>query len=360
VAQIAIPGGFYIPHKDVTQGIPTVGFATACFLTGTGTQKVAWVFQVPKTGTLDKVELMCNFVSSPSDVKISFQDVDGSGLPDGTPDQYRVMSGITATWTVPGLMTSTGADGGSKRSVTVGDWLAVVTEWNSATTGEVDWASLANNSNTEQIYIPSWLSHNGTSYTKRGPNNYCGLALKYDDGTYAAPWGPCYPISTTATVNYGSGSTPDERALYFSFPVAVTVDGGWYQIDLNANVDIVLYDSDGTTPLATLSLDGDYGLAQQPHPRWFKFASEVALLASTNYRLAVKPTTATTVGVYEMTTASAAIMAALPGGAWHLSTRTDAGSWTQTTTTRPFAGLHVTKVADDALVASPISTPFVG
>lgn len=338
-----VPGGFYHPQYNIVKGLPDVSFYASGYLTGTTRVRVAWVIQVPKTGTLDKFELMCNFVSSPSPVKFSFQNVDGSGIPDGTVDQYRVRSGITAVWTVPGLITSDGTDGGSKRAVTKGEMLACVTEWDSATTGEVDWAGLTNNSNSETNFFPYLLSHNGSSYTKQTPNAYPSLALKYDDGTYETPVGVCYPLQSITTSQFSNADTPDERALYFSFSAAVTVDGGWFHIDLNANIEIVLYDSDGTTALATLAIDADHVMAATPAPRYFTFDAPVTLLPDTNYRLAVKPTTSTFVAIYEMSFATAAIHDALPGGsAFCLSTRTDAGAWTETTTKRPFAGLHIT------------------
>jgi hypothetical protein len=287
-------------------------------------------------------------------VKFSFQDVDGStGTPDGTPDQYRVKTGasITAGWVEPGLITSDGTDTGTKRSVTKGQLLALVMEWDSTKTGEIDPHGIMNysTSGSQGGGLPYGMTHNGTSWSKANSGHYPSFALKYDDGTYAsiAPLG--LPISAgVSSRNFASNSTPDERGLYFSFPTGVKIDGGWIHLDLNASspVDMVLYDTDGTTVLASMTLDPDVVVTNDPQFRRFLFSSEITLVAGAFYRLVMKPTSTTSSVMYEISVTSAAVMDAMPGGAnFHLTTRTDAGAWTQTATSRPWMGVRVVAIS---------------
>jgi len=93
-------------------------------LNGTG-QRIGYVFQVPKTGTLDRFGLMMGAsVVAVNGIKFSFQDI-SSNVPDNTADQFGVVvqASITAnTWLEPSdYLGSTGLGSGSKRSVTQGD-----------------------------------------------------------------------------------------------------------------------------------------------------------------------------------------------------------------------------------------------
>jgi hypothetical protein len=342
MALTAIPGGLWIPQHQEVGGPPAINFDNNLNISGTNPQRCSWIGYVPKTGTLDKAEFYTGFVSSPSAIKLSFQDVNTSGVPDGTIDQYRVVSSPAVGWTAPGLMTSDGTDTGSKRSVTKGDVLAFVIEWDSTQSGQVWPYGIGNGGNSEQGYLPYKATHNGTSYSKSSSGIYPSVVLKYNDGTYETFVGNNFPVSAHSAVAYNSGSSPDERGLRFSFPVSVKVDAAWVQMTSGGDCDVVLYD--GTTALVTVSLDSDQSGSTAGHARFVTFA-EQSLTANTVYRLALKPTTGTNVTLYHMTTNSADINASMPGGSsFQLTTRTDAGSWTDTSTGRPWIGIRVSAI----------------
>lgn len=340
-----ITGGAYLPNYWITSFAYSF---SAMLLQSTTTIRTALIGIVPKTGTLDTFEFCASFVSSPSDVKFSFQDVDASGNPDGTPDQYRVLAGgsLANGWVSPGLITSDGTDGGTKRAVTAGDVLALVLEWDSTQSGEF-WINRMSDGSNGLMPIPYALTHNGSAWTKT-VTGYQSLILKYNDGTYAGLSDITAPFTAVNTRSINTGSTPDEIGLLFSLPAPVRVGGAWVGAAgaATADLDIVLYDSDGSSVLASFALDASLW----PSPpttavqvvRW----APVNLAASTSYRLVVKPTTANNVSLYTGTVSAAAITGALGGGTWHRTERTDAGSWTETTTERPFMGLIVTALEE--------------
>jgi hypothetical protein len=168
------------------------------------------------------------------------------------------------------------------------------------------------------------------------------VAVEYSDGSYA--YGPTvYPYAAITTGGgYASNSTPDEQGLYFSFPYPVTVAGAWMVADLDGAADLILYDADGSSTLRSLSFDSDVRQTTTNLVLKRKFTSPVTLTANTSYRLVLKPTTTTLIVLPNFDVNSAAVMGAFEGGQdFHFTSRTDEGSWSQTTTRRPMMGLMI-------------------
>lgn len=345
MAITALVGPAYYFDPPIAAAAPAVSSATNVSLNGTTRIKIAWIIQIPKTGNLGGIEFYVGFASAPSDVKFSFQDVSATGIPDGVVDQYRVVTGgsIAAGWLSVADLTSDGTNGGSRRAATQGDYLAVVMEWDSVQSGQVWQYGLGNNGSAHQIAVPYYCADSGAGFARLGDGGiFPSLALRYEDGSYAPLMGRCWPIATCATETYNSGSTPDERGLIFQVPAALRACGAWLLLNLTANLDVVLYDSDGTTPLATCTLDADISRNGQPNVRTVFFPASVELAAATSYRLAVKPSSGSNVSIYTFTVGSAGVLDAIPGGqTWHYTARTDAGAWSETTTTRPWIGLLI-------------------
>ncbi len=331
--------------------------------------KVGWVIQCPKSGTLDKFEFrMGNVGNNPDNgIKLSFQTVGAAtGNPDGVVDQFRNITGALSAnaWTVPGLMTSDGTDGGVKRTVTRGEYLACVIEFVSFVasdsfnvshlTGHISAAS-------NNMYMVGDLF--GSGYSK-STNTTPIFALKYDDGTYAVFPIPFWPAIDWELTSYNSGSTPDERALkYTSFAQNVRTTGVWAAVDSDNAVEIVLYNAaDGVVDTITLDSDfrvqNDNAMLVAPWPN-----GPHTLTAGAVYRVAVKPTTGSsiTLGIHRLP--SNAYLAALPGGSTMLlSTRTDAGAWSDDDTRRPLIGLNIDGIEETVVppAAAGSAYAFVG
>lgn len=304
-----------------------------------------WTIRIPKTGTLRKAAFRMGGVSSAQDLRVSFQDVDATGNPDGTEDQYRVvpLASVTAnTWLTTGIVSSDGTDGGTTRSVTRGDVMAVVMRFDSIA-GNVTPTMPRSFLETNFPYVNT-SNNAGASWTKNISgifvDHYAGVALEYVDGTYALIDG-ALPLIDEDNFSYAAASTPDEHGLIFTPPVGIRVAGLMVFGDFDDEAVLKLYDTDGSTVLESLTIDPDF----DPNTTggWFqhRFATSVELAAGGTYRATVLPTS-TTIRIQRVSVASAAVMAALPLGAdWHQTARTDAGAWSQTTTIRPLIGLIV-------------------
>lgn len=342
-----IPGGLWLPsHCPWNSSAPAFNSIGGL---STANSRVGWVFQVPKTGTLDWFECRQQLNTNTPDngVRFSFQDLNATGKPDNTEDHYSVVtSGFAAgAWLVPPSYMGTGGPGsGSKRSVTKGDWLACVARF-------------------ENFVASDSITFDGSSPigTRIGPNGFLNsypvtssdagtnwnvdsariliIALKYDDGTYATLDMPSYPFTAFNQRTFGSGSTPDERGLLFQVPFKARLAGIWARVDPDNAFDIVLYDSASSVVISqsgyytnTYSANGANG--------FFPFASPPTLTINSNYRIVIKPTTASTLILYDFDVNSSAIRQSLPGGStWKSTSRTDAGAWTDVDTNLPFMGL---------------------
>jgi len=345
MALVSVPGLYMPPLLPPGPAVPPAfNTGNGVWIVSTTRTRGSWIFQVPKSGTLDMFEFWWFNVTTAQPVRVSFQGVDSSGNPDGSTSAYRDIASPSVGWAVPGLMTDDGTNGGVKLAVTQGDWLAVVIQFVS-TTGDVraGGVTLATNvwNTNNGIYL---ASYNGTVWAKDLTIQPIGV-LKYDDGSYACADG-LMPFNATTTTTFNSGSTPDERGLILDISAPVRVVGGWVAIDLDNNADLVLYDTNGTSVLASVPMVAANRSTTAGKIGFYRFASAVTLAAGNTYRIVVKPG-ASSVSTYTVTVASAAIMAAMPGGAdWHLTTRTDAGSWSETTTLRPLMGLVIDAIDD--------------
>ncbi len=337
-------GPFWAPALPAAQAAAAPAFSSPITI-DVNVEAAGFVFRIPKTGTLDMVEFRFNNMSNVPDngVKVSFQDL-SAGEPDGGADQYRVIpsGSLAAGWATPGLMTSDGTDTGTKRSVTVGDYLAVVIENNSFTAGDSFQVSALNMSSVAQQLTRA--QHYCTSRNSGGTWTDNALvpcmALKYSDGTYAFVAPMWYPISALTTATFNNGSSPDERGLVFSVPVSMELTGAWMLGGVGAAGDLVLYDSGGNA-IATVSFQ-----TQNSGQGYLIPLPPTTLVANSTYRLVLKPTSGSNVTLYDFTVPGNSYLAAVEGGInWYYTQRTDAGAWTDTNTRRPWMGLQFDAIA---------------
>lgn len=312
------------------------------------TDKLAFVFQVPKSGNITKIGFRTGTVTVADTLKITLQTVDSNGDPTGT----LYGGSALVTQAAPASNTWYEVTLGTPAAAIQGDVVAVVIEFNSYVAG-----NLSISIHADGPKFPYINQNDAATWTHQAGGIM--MVIGYDDGSY--PITNTLPITALTSQAYNSGSTPDERALKFSFPVAVRVCGASIFVAPTAGsaFDVVLYDTDGTTVLASVSMDGDVRGGTAINRMAIYFTSPVILTAGASYRLSIKPTNANNITVLEYTVNAAAYLEAIPGGtSCILSTRTDAGAWTDTTTIRPKQGLIIDQVDNGANSETPIQTNF--
>jgi hypothetical protein len=315
----------------------TIGFVNSGTM-GTGS-KWGWVVEAPKAGNIHKIHWRLGTVSTATDVDCRIETVDAAtGLNTGTlwgtntngtfPAPYS--SGAWATVTLT-----------ADATVAYRDRLAVVLVPTGSPSFNIS-SDLGIASGTF-LGFPYKLSGTSGTMSAAAPNGPIVLALEYSDGSFAYMPGT-NPVKTVTNTTFNSGSSPDEIGLYFKFPTKVRVGGFYCIIDLDADCDVVLYDSNGTSVLETVTLDKDLRGSTSATLRFQRFASGYELVANTFYRLAYKPG-ASNVTVPDLGYDSAAMLNQLsPGSDWVYTSRTDGGAWSQINTRRPVMGLMVDQV----------------
>jgi hypothetical protein len=285
---------------------------------------------------------------TPPTYRISIQGVDASGNPDGTIKGGG--SPVSTTFTPPAdttwdatfrCFTFTNA-----YTTTRGEFIALVVDYSAGT------ADGTNNS--------SFTSIVSNLYGRTGTAPY---AIQNDAGARTRPaatqkgiaphglviGGTMYglPYQGQAQTTFSSDSTPDEYALAFTIP------SGWCS---TAKVAGFRFDADGpaaagttvfalytgTTVLQTITVDTDTWTAttnSRLATVYFTEATLSTLTCGTQYRIGIAPQDALqSIGLRVITMANATDNAAWPAGSgFYLSTRTDAGAWSDTTTSRPIA-----------------------
>lgn len=328
MAFIAIPGQylFYPPFVYDTNSPGVQGQ-----ILNAANEGIAFFCQIPKTGTLNGIEFAIQSVSDNPDngIRCSFRDVAANGNPSAIEDQYRVLTGtLSAGWTESGLMTNDGTDNGTKRSVTIGDHIAIVIDLENFATG--DNLTIVGNGNggsqgvaCQYPYNAHWNGSNKLT-GREGVN----VVLVYDDGSKVLPVGGS-AISDAGNSLYGTTSTPDEFGVKFTLPVPVRVIGMWgyfWPVNGSADIEAVLYD-ENDTELGNATLAGDWnasGVVSRPRTLTFDASNELA--ADTTYRLVLKPTTTTQTRISEL---NCGVADGTPWGDLAVPTeRTDGGSWT--------------------------------
>lgn len=350
---VDVPGGILFPSPiPLSAGLPALA---AMSTVNDANDKIAYIIQVPKSGTLDWFECQqfANTNNPDNGLRFSFQSLSATtGAPGGVQDQFRTLtSGFgNRAWLVPpGVMTNDGTNGGTKRTVTVGDWIACVVEFESFTAGDsVSFAELNLSTGASgaasptvnqyvSVFETAWINAIGA-----GP-----IALKYSDGTYGVLplwWSPMLTINSTG---FNSGSSPANRGIRFKNAFPCRVAGMWVRFSAgDANYNVTLYDNADNILSQTL-IDGNFDVSAGGNNTLIYFDTKVDLAANTIYRLIISPTAASpNVTLYDFDVSVAALMAAVQGGVEWYSSNGTTGAWVDSTANRAFMGLIIDAISD--------------
>lgn len=344
MAIVSVPPFYLIPPYSGSN--PTTAANLA--LTASGTQ-AATICAAPKTGAIRRIGLRIGTAATPTDTDVRMETV-SARFPTGTlfgANTNGTLASGSITANAMNMVTLT-----ADANVTAGDLFAIVfvpsgsPSFNATTLSGIPGGQ-----------FPYPAVYNGSAWTASGAS--CIAAVEYSDGTYAT-MPMVFPIDALNTHTFNSGSTPDEIGARFQLPVSMRVSGYWFAVDLDNDLDVVLYDSDGVTPLLTSAVTTaarQATSATTPYVR--RFATTATLTAATYYYFAIKPG-ASNISIYSWDVPSAAAMDQMPGGQdWHYVSAKDpsgTGSWTAITTRYPVMGLLIDGIEQGAAAAA--STPF--
>ncbi len=291
-------------------------------------EKYEVIFEIPKAGTVSHLCFMTGTVTNAQTLRVGLETLDSTGNASGT--QYG--GSAVGTQASPAATTYYEVALGTNATVTKGDKVALVIQFD-GTVGNLQIKSaggIPTNFPYSGLYTTAWAK----SITLMNM-----VGIKYNDGTY----GQIYCLGMSAdfqSVTFNTGSTSDERGNRFSLPFPAACTGIWaiMSAGLTSTFDLILYD-DASTVLKTVSIDPNMLGGTTTRQVFFLFTTPYNLAANTVYRLVVKPTSINSVGVRHMNFFHNNALDTMPGGKeMYLTTRADAGAWTDTNTSRMFIG----------------------
>jgi galactitol-specific phosphotransferase system IIB component len=318
------------------------------------------VIQIPKTGTLKKIGWRSGSSISGSSytLKISLETVASTvGQPVAITNADKTLYATGAeSADIINISESTNyyteINGSTGISVTQGDLIAIT--WRliavSASSISVGYSTVVigsgliiNYCNT--VYVLTYL---GSTWTRREtPPLIC---LEYSDGIVPTPF--TQPPASVSNLTYNSGSATPYTGIKFKYPVKFRLSGIMFWGDIDSDVDIYLYDSDGYSVISGFPVTLNKGQRVFDTSRWVQvvFPVKADLLADTWYRLAIVPTTTTNIVitncVYTSDGSYSGMDACPEGRNIVLTSRASAPSsgdhsWTDSTTDKPIITLLI-------------------
>jgi hypothetical protein len=327
----------------------TTGAVASAALVASG--KIGFVFQAPKTGTIDRVLWRSGAAVGSPTVDVRLETV-GTGSPSGTlfGANTNIVTGTVVSNTDYESTLTAGA------TVTPDNFLSLVWAYNSGASIQIALASIVN---LMQLNLPQ-ISTAGTYSLIAGRLPYA--ALRYSDGTYCpiAPGGVAYGIGST-TSQYSSG----EEGVRFRFPNPVRASGFWTTHDPDADVAYNLYadaTASGGTAIRSLTVATNRFIQKNAVVSQFNFSSSVTFAANTWYRLVGAPSGSPGTRFSINTIPSASYASAVATD--HMLTKSSGVSWIDTPTILPQIGVVVDGLDDGTGGAggsySPIDNILIG
>lgn len=323
----ATPPFCYPMDIRYTGNTPSIGSGGDMLIDATA-EKAAFVFIVPKSGTVTDITFYVRFVTTGDTLLGGIYTVDASGQPTST--GYGSMVGGTLSVTTSGQKTITLA---TPATMTKGDIVAVVISFNAFVAGNIAIGGMIDSTSiTLDNRFPYATHFTGSWAQKRDRMPLMGI--KYNDGTYGFT-GWSMPVNSTAFGSYsiGTGTTPDEIGVTFTVPVGMRLFGVRVQVRAGAasNLRVKVYNS--ADALQT-SVDLPYDLGKGMHEIFFP--ATVSLTANSTYRVTILALTVNTITLDNIQFVEAAALAGGPfGTAYYKTHRKSAGAWTDTTTEVP-------------------------
>jgi hypothetical protein len=328
---------------------------TSYQINGTG-QRLAWILAIPRTGTITRVGWRVHTCATAQLSRLGLYTVTSGIFPTTT----GYGGSVYGTYT-PAATTYFEVTLGTSATATLGDVAAIVTEFDS-TAGDMYGSSASGGG--EAPSGAGWAKYNGTTWSRTVGGGFAFAHLYYSDGVVVDAETCPFTGTQTEDSGFNLNSTPDEYAIKLTMPFACRIVGIWSNYRTpNAAADYEIRIYSGTTALTTTAIDAEYA-GGTTGVRRLLFASPVTVAAGATIRAAIRPTTSTT-AIFRYHTLSAAgygTGVGLQSGDC-LSTRTDLGSWSDTTTQIPHMGVVIDQLDDGVggggLLYSPVGGGFL-
>lgn len=314
------------------------------------TDTIEYLYQCEEAGTITDLCYRYGIrTGTPPTYRISLQGVNTSGRADGT---IKNSSNAFVTFTPPA---STAEDGtvqcktlGATYACTKGEMLATVIDYSSGTIDGSNNGSFSySNANAIGLGFPhAWTVDAGAGTSQAG-------VMPYGYKVSSTYYGMLF--ATTGQFDFGSASTPDERCNIFTIPsgscTSFKIDSAFFNGYLNATgstISLVVYD--GTTARQDCDIDTDALNGNTGSSRWpigCVFDETYTFSCGSTYRICVKPTASggTTTGLwYGEVPANGAFNSFPLGINMYYSSRTDAGSFTDTNTRRAMIDFTISDI----------------
>lgn len=298
---------------------------------------VSWVFQAPRTGTIDRLRFNGGgLTTNPSTADCRLETVDAAtGLPTGT------LAGTTANGSVSitAANSSWEATLTTPLAVTQGQWLCFKVAWASGNFNVLREPNAGIATTFGGLY--GVQSQGGvTGRFHNGPHPF---GIRYNNGLYERLSRSIIALGTI-TNNYQDATNPDERGIKMTIPFDCKASGMWFAKGTSTgNRTLKFYDS-STTLLWSLAWDADFQSGTNPLI-FLRFSSDIDLVGGADYRLTCLATEAVNIQVNEIT-APSGLGHAFAGGTGVVWTQRNnsGGSWTDTTDKIAAMGLLISGV----------------
>jgi hypothetical protein len=135
-------------------------------------------------------------------------------------------------------------------------------------------------------YLASSTSYTGGTWSARAGAPMIGL--EYDDGTFVMYPGN-WPFTIFNTTVITPASNPRLVGNRINIPFTARAIGVWFVGDNDSDFEILLYNSDGSTVLQTISIDADFPIGTNAATTLVQyFSTTQTITKDTNYYLVVK------------------------------------------------------------------------
>lgn len=348
------------PPCMIQSGVGANTFSVTNVTFDSDTDRVAWVGRWwGADDTLDVVYFRLGSVTTGCDVTLNIETVtngrpSGSLVAAGATSAVNIADGDDNAWKTATITTPP--------TITRGMEFAIIIVVNTAgATPNLNFFAMSSFASGSTGMYPVILQDTGAGAWTNPAGSFQWI-VEMGAGVVYLPG--MTPLNGNGTITaFNSGTSPNERALRFQVPFKCSVAGlrmAMFNTAAGADFTMSLWPAssdDDTDALGQVSEDGDFSVATTTDGYVdLYFDAAVTLSPATTYYAGLRPDTANSVGLGEMTTATVtnAIRGfpILPVGQCFLSTRVwsagTAGAWTDTTTTLPVMSLIIDQLDDGA------------